>query len=230
MRLINKLSPKRLFRSTKKDRSAVSKFDPLSYSSGSATSLSSSSSESVSSVHKGNQRSPSATAGTGTPTSVLPESSGDWSDFSANFYLEFCHAFKMVDKDKDGVITRSELEALLSKFARKPPSEEEISAMLNEVDGDGDGCVSLETLVSRVEGSGCDEPACEPELRETFDIFDTDQDGRITAEELMAFYREKIGDERCTLEDCRLMIASVDKNGDGFVCFEDFSRMMELQR
>jgi calcium-binding protein CML len=26
------------------------------------------------------------------------------------------------------------------------------------------------------------------------------------------------------------MIAVVDKNGDGFVCFEDFCRMMELQR
>ncbi|KAE8683540.1 triacylglycerol lipase SDP1-like [Hibiscus syriacus] len=230
MKLINKLSPKRLFRSNKKDRSAVSKFDPSSYSSGSATSLSSSSSESVSSVHKGSQHPPSATAGTGTPTSGLPESSGDRSDFPANFYLELCQAFKMVDEDNDGVITRSELEALLSKFARKPPSEEEISAMISEVDGDDDGCVSLETLVSRVEGSAYDEPACEPELRETFDIFDTDDDGRITAEELMAFYREKIGDEQCTLEDCRLMIASVDKNGDGFVCFEDFSRMMELQR
>ncbi|KAK8609141.1 hypothetical protein V6N13_025448 [Hibiscus sabdariffa] len=230
MKLIHKLSPKRLFRSNKKDRSAVSKSDPSSYSSGSATSLSSSSSESVSSVHKGNRHPSSATAGTGTPTSVLPESSDDWSDFPASFYLELCQAFKMVDKDNDGVITRSEFEALLCKFARKPPSQEEISAMLSELGRDGDGCVSLETLVSQVAGSACDEPACEPELRETFDIFDTDHDGRITAEELMAFYREKIGDERCTLEDCRLMIASVDKNGDGFVCFEDFSRMMDLQR
>ncbi|GMI64790.1 hypothetical protein like AT2G41410 [Hibiscus trionum] len=217
MKLINKLSPKRIFRSNKKDRSTVSKFDPSSYSSGSATS----SSESVSSVHKGIQHPSSATAGNGTPTSVLPETSGDWSDFPANFYLELCQAFKMVDKDNDGVITRSEVEALLSKFARQPPSQEEISSALSEVDRDGDGCISLEDLVSQVAGS-----ACEPELRETFDIFDRDHDGRITAEELMAFYREKIGDERCTLEECRLMIEGVDKNGDGFVCFEDFSRMM----
>ncbi|KAE8704667.1 Patatin-like phospholipase family protein isoform 1 [Hibiscus syriacus] len=216
MKLINKLSPKRLFRSDKQSRFTVSRFDPSSYSSGSATS---SSSESASSVHKGIQYPPSATAGNGTPTSVLPEASGGWSDFPANFYLVLSQAVKTVDKDNDGVITRRELEDLLSKFAREPPSQEEMNR-------DGDGCISLEALVSQVAGSGCYEPACEPELRETFDIFDTDHDGRITAEELMAFYREKIGDEGCTLEDCRLMIASVDKNGDGFVCFEDFSKMM----
>ena len=229
MKLINRLSPKRLFRSNKKDRSIVSKFDPSSYSSGSATS-SSPSSGSVSSIHKGHQYPSTATADLGTPTSVLPEISGDWSDFSANFYIELCQAFKIIDKDNDGVITRSELEALLSKVARQPPSGEEVSLMLSEVDGDGDGCISLETLMSKVVGPACDEPAFEPELRETFDIFDTDHDGKITAEELMAFYKEKIEDELCTLEDCRRMIASVDKNGDGFVCFEDFSRMMELQR
>ncbi|XP_022742694.1 probable calcium-binding protein CML36 [Durio zibethinus] len=230
MKLINRLSPKRLFRSNKKDRFVVSKLDPSSYSSGSATSSSSSSSESVPSVHKGNQYLSTGTAGFGTPTSVLPEISGDWSDFSANFYLELCQAFKIIDKDNDGVITRSELEALLSRVARQPLSREEVSLMLSEVYGDGHGCISLETLMSHVVLPACDEPACEPELRETFDIFDTDHDGKITAEELMAFYKEKIGDEQCTLEDCRRMIASVDKNGDGFVCFKDFSRMMEMQR
>ncbi|TYG53888.1 hypothetical protein ES288_D09G145000v1 [Gossypium darwinii] len=229
MNLINRLSPKRLFRSNKKDRSIVSKFDPSSYSSGSAVS-SSSSSESVSSTLKGHQYPSAATAGFVTPTSVLPQTSGDWSDFPANFYLELCQAFKMLDKDNDGVISRSELEALLGKVARQPPSRNEVSLMLSEVDGDGDGYINLETLMNQVVGPACDEPACEPELRETFDIFDTDHDGKITAEELMAFFKDKIGDERCTLEDCRRMIASVDKNEDGFVCFEDFSRMMELQR
>ncbi|MBA0713189.1 hypothetical protein Golax_012232 [Gossypium laxum] len=200
MKLINRLSPKRLFRSNKKDRSIVSKFDPSSYSSGSAVS-SSSSSESVSSTLKGHQYPSAATAGFVTPTSVLPQTSGDWSDFPANFYLELCQAFKMLDKDNDGVISRSELEALLGKVARQPPSRDEVSLMLSEVDGDGGGYINLETLMNQ-----------------------------ITAEELMAFFKDKIGDERCTLEDCRRMIASVDKNEDGFVCFEDFSRMMELQR
>lgn len=104
--------------------------------------------------------------------------------------------------------------------------------MLSEVDHGGDGCISVAALMSRV---GSATVACEPtgdsvsELREVFEFFDTDRDGRITAEELLSFFTS-IGDDRCTLEDCRRMIDGVDKNGDGFVCFEDFSRMMELQR
>jgi calcium-binding protein CML len=99
--------------------------------------------------------------------------------------------------------------------------------MLSEVDRNGEGCISVEALLSRV-GSACG-PACDTELRETFDFFDADHDGKITAEELLSVF-SAIGDERCTLDDCRRMIDGVDKNGDGFVCFEDFSRMMELQR
>lgn len=74
-------------------------------------------------------------------------------------------------------------------------------------------------------GSGSDPD----ELVEAFAVFDTDRDGRISAEELLRVF-QAIGDELCTLEECRRMIESVDRNGDGFVCFEDFSRMMELQQ
>lgn len=160
---------------------------------GSGTSSSSSSSENF---FKPN----SVNTGYGTPTSVLD------SDVREN----------------EGVVTRKELEAILSRIA----SEEEVAMMLSEVDSGGDGFIRLEELMARV-GSG--EAAGESELRETFEFFDADQDGRITAEELHGVFRS-IGDEQCTLEDCRRMIRDVDENGDGFVCFAEFVRMMELQR
>ncbi|XP_022983878.1 probable calcium-binding protein CML36 [Cucurbita maxima] len=104
---------------------------------------------------------------------------------------------------------RKELEALLGLIGAEPPSEEELKMMMSQVDKVG--------------------PACHSELRDTFEIFDADHDGRITAEELFSVF-SAMGDEQCTLEDCRRMIAGVDKNGDGFVCFEDFAVMMECQR
>ncbi|KAF5747958.1 calcium-binding protein CML35 [Tripterygium wilfordii] len=211
---ISKLSPKRLFRS-KKDRSTVSRSDPSSFSSGTTSSASS---DTSSTQHKPR----STNVDVGTPTSVLPEISGDWSDI----YLELLQAFKIIDSDNDGIVSRSELEALLSRLGAQPPSREEVATMVREVDSDGDGCISVEALMSRM-GSAY-EPACDAELREAFEFFDTDHDGRITAEELQGVFAA-IGDGRSTLDDCRRMIAGVDKNGDGFVCFDDFCRMMELQ-
>ncbi|KAL9150788.1 hypothetical protein ABFS82_11G011600 [Erythranthe guttata] len=130
----------------------------------------------------------------------------------------------MIDRDGDGKIKKEELEGLLSRLGAEPPSQEELKLMVSEVDRDGDGCISLEEFYAI--GSAFAPPTCDGELRSTFDFFDSDRDGKITAEELFRVF-ETIGDARCTLEDCRRMIKGVDRNGDGFVCFEDFSLMMD---
>lgn len=133
----------------------------------------------------------------------------------------------MIDSDGDGKIRKEQLEAILTRVGPDPPSEEELISLLNEVDRNGDGCISLEEFGAISSAFG--PPACDDELRNAFDFFDADHDGKITAEELFNVFRT-IGDGRCTLDDCRRMIRGVDKNGDGFVCFEDFCLMMEQQR
>ncbi|KAF7804036.1 putative calcium-binding protein CML36 [Senna tora] len=210
-----KLSPKHLFRS-KKDRSSLSRSDaPSSFSSGTSSSSSSDGSSSTT-LNPAN----AALVGSSTPTSVLP----DWSDNQC----DFVEAFRLIDRDNDGFVSREELEAVLTRLgAAQPLSQEEVTMMLSEVDEEGRGCISVEAIMNRV-GAACG-PVCESdELREAFDVFDTDHDGKISAEELMRVFKA-IGEERCTLEECRRMIEGVDRNGDGFVCFDDFSRMMELQ-
>ncbi|KAI3677998.1 hypothetical protein L6452_37275 [Arctium lappa] len=214
MKIATKINPKNLFRS-KKNRS-VSRSDPSSF--GSYTTTSSGSPEPSHRHHK------SKSSGVATPTSVLREiSSDEWSEISTDVQLELVQAFRFIDSDGDGRITRSELEAVLNGIG----GSEELSLMVSEVDRDGDGIITLEEFGAI--SSAFAPPACDTELREVFKFFDADEDGRITAEELFAVFNS-IGEGRCTLEECRSMISSVDKNGDGFVCFEDFSRMMEQQR
>lgn len=213
----HRLSPKRLFRS--KSKASVTRSDPSSFSSNASSSSSDGS--------YGNLKQPGPAA---TPISVLP--GGDWSQISGDrdFYSELIQAFKLIDRDDDGVVSRGDLAKLLSRLSPEPPSQEEVSLMLREVDGGGDddGCISLEELASRVAGTSGEGSVETEEMREVFEFFDADRDGKITAEELHRVFGV-IGDERCTIEECRRMIATVDRNGDGFVCFEDFSRMMELQ-
>ncbi|KAI3682352.1 hypothetical protein L1987_82280 [Smallanthus sonchifolius] len=219
MKLASKIS---LFRSKK--RSTVSRSESSSFDSSITTS---SGSPDSSHHHK------SKSNGVATPTSVLPThlhdiSSDELSEISADVQYELVQAFRIMDADGDGRITRSELEALLSRIGGSEPiSPEELSLMLNEIDSDGDGSISLQEF--GVISSAFGPPSCDDELRGAFEFFDTDHDGMITADELFAVFKS-IGDGRCTLEDCRRMISSVDKNGDGFVCFEDFTRMMEQQR
>ncbi|KAI9160595.1 hypothetical protein LWI28_009811 [Acer negundo] len=217
---INKLSPKRIFGS-KKDKYEVSRSDPSSFSSGSSASSTDSSSSA------NNNKPTSKTYKPATPTSVLPQASGDWSDISTDLLSDLSQALRLLDKDNDGIVSRTQLETLLRRLGAHPPTGEELSLMLSEVDRDGDGCIPVDVLMNQVAGS--QEPAAETELRETFNVFDTDQDGKITAEELQSVFSD-LGDERCTLDECRRMIEVVDKNGDGFVCFEDFLSMMELHR
>nr|GMD39838.1 probable calcium-binding protein CML36 [Ipomoea batatas] len=219
-------NPKKLFKS-RKSRSVSRSDDPSSFSSGTTSSSASDSYDSVNGFKNKKKKN-----GLSTPTSVLPAlsseiSAEEWSEISSEVYAELVQAFKLIDRDDDGKIKREELEALLSRVGAEPVSEEELRMMLSEVDRDGDGCISLEEFSAL--SSAFAPPACDSEMRAAFDFFDTDHDGKITAEELFSVFKT-IGDSRCTLEDCRRMIRGVDRNGDGFVCFEDFSRMMEQQR
>ncbi|KAK9065720.1 hypothetical protein SSX86_015121 [Deinandra increscens subsp. villosa] len=220
MKLAGKIHPRHLFRS-KKSRS-VSRSDPSSFSSYATTS--SASPESIVSKSRSN--------GIATPTSVLPTreiSSDEWSEVSTDVQFELVQAFRFIDRDGDGRITREELEAVLNGIGgseRRPLIREELSLMLNEIDKNGDGFITLEEFGAISSAFG--PPSGDNELRDVFEFFDTDHDGLITADELFAVFRS-LGDGRCTLEECRSMIRNVDRNGDGFVCFEDFSRMMDPQ-
>ncbi|XP_072996640.1 probable calcium-binding protein CML35 [Typha latifolia] len=106
-------------------------------------------------------------------------------------------------------ISRRDAEAVLRRFCPDPPTEEEVAALEAAVEelAAGEASAALE------------------EIREAFDVFDVDGDGRISPEELLGVF-VAIGDEECTIKDCRRMIAGVDTNGDGFVGFDDFVRMM----
>ncbi|XP_068660183.1 probable calcium-binding protein CML36 [Aristolochia californica] len=198
-----KLTLRPLFRSSsKKKNRSVSRSDPPSFGSGSSTSSSSSDLKE-------------------TPKSVLQP---NWCDFDSRLD-EVVEIFKLIDRDGDGKISRLEVEHVFRRLGVEAPTEEELSVILAEADRDGDGCISLEEFGALSSALG---PAAGDELRDAFDYFDADRDGKISAEELFGVLTT-IGDERCTLEDCRRMIVGVDTDGDGFVCFQDFAKMMEKQ-
>ncbi|CAD6269002.1 unnamed protein product [Miscanthus lutarioriparius] len=110
---------------------------------------------------------------------------------------------------KPPAVTQEELEVALRRVVS---SEEELAEMLAEAD--------TGLVVDAVAAAGD-----EGDHREAFAVFDADGDGRISAKELRAVLAS-LGDDYYSVDDCRRMIGGVDVDGDGFVCFDEFSRMM----
>ncbi|MCL7031804.1 hypothetical protein MKW94_005725 [Papaver nudicaule] len=182
---LTKYHRRNLFRS-KKSKSSVSRTDDPRFGSGSSLASSDASSSSAN-LKEGSS--------SGTPTSILPvnnpflvqsKSGLEEEEWSVETHFELVEAFKLIDKDGDGRITRSELESVLQRVggAGEPPNKDEVMTIFSVIDTDGDGFITLEEFTAI---SSAFEPAVGSELRDVFDFFDTDKNGNISAEELGVF-------------------------------------------
>jgi len=160
--------------------------------------------------------------------------------FSSSSFLEmelssqFHQVFKLIDSNGDGKISASELSEVLACLGyNKCSAAKEAECMVRVLDFNGDGFVDLdEFMVVVMNGMEKEEKDEEEEekidgyLMDAFLLFDSDKNGLISAKELHRVLLN-LGCENCSLRECKRMIKGVDKNGDGFVDFEEFRCMMQ---
>ncbi|MBA0708792.1 hypothetical protein Golax_023884 [Gossypium laxum] len=122
---------------------------------------------------------------------------------------EFREVFCLIDKDSDGFISMEELASVIQTLDDASPIKEDQNMMMmmmviNKADDiERKGKIDFEDFViimaRKMQENVVDE------LKEAFKVFDRDQDGFISANE---------------------MIREADLDGDGVVSFDEFARMM----
>ncbi|XP_055815020.1 probable calcium-binding protein CML23 [Solanum dulcamara] len=141
--------------------------------------------------------------------------------------------FKFIDANGDGKISPLELTEILLSVGHHQElkaAEEIAEVMVKEMDCDGDGLVDLDEFLN-VMGVEKDQlfgdyvRNIDEIIRQVFLVFDVDKNGLISAKELRRVLIS-LGCVNCSVKECRRMIKGVDKDGDGFVNFEEFKQMM----
>ena len=134
-------------------------------------------------------------------------------------------AFRKIDANCDGTISKDELAVLLMEL--KPEwSETDVDRLFTAADVDNDGCGTIEyvefmTMMTHMILNR--DP--KDEILKAFRLFDDDETGKISFKNLKRVAKE-LG-ERMTDEELQEMIDEADRDGDGEVNEEEFLRIMK---
>lgn len=138
--------------------------------------------------------------------------------------------FEAFDTDGSGGISMSELRSWLQSLGYTPLNQN-LQDIFNEVDKDDsselDFCELFDFMMIYLQREGFRKEAVE-DMRKTFQRFDDDGSGEISALELADLFRD-LG-YTCSLDQLHVYVSKVDANGSNQLDFREYLRLMRLHR
>ena len=147
--------------------------------------------------------------------------------------LEYKDVFVLFDVDGNGKIDIEEFKDVMRAFGYIDVPDEEVLHMLEFVDADGSGEIDFDEfvqLMERTAGSNENQNKMNGmnksrDWQIAFDIFDTDRDGILSAEDLASSLRS-FG-RQISRQEAQDMIDSVGRSTRGYLTLKDFIWKLE---
>lgn len=134
---------------------------------------------------------------------------------------DLTNAFKLLDKNGDGKVSKDELLVIYKEIVGGVNPEKEVEYIMSQVDTDGSGFIDYTEFI---QASLSKEVMLSKEnLLKAFGVFDTDGSGSITAAEIAEILSEgKVGEDAVW----QGILKQVDKNGDGEIDLKEFQALL----
>lgn len=131
--------------------------------------------------------------------------------------------FKSVDSDEDGAITADEFKTAMDTLREQRKSQPDAANGMGRPSGPPPG---------GMRGAGGPPPSAEEEAEEVFDDLDTNKDGTVSIEELMASLVEESESNGGTAavgqaDELKKLFEAVDGDGDGSISKAELTTVFE---
>ena len=137
-----------------------------------------------------------------------------------------CKLFNQIDKSGDGKITKAELLRGLSERYKSDTLENDVEEIYKNLDMDNNGYIGYEEFVRAAVSK--EYFVKDNVLKFAFRYFDKDASGEITFDEIEALFSQSISDKTKVHETLVNIIKEVDRNNDGKINFDEFSKVMKM--
>jgi len=162
-------------------------------------------------------------------TSLSQQKFVDFREDLVSLYSIFCR----YDLDRSGTLSRTEIDSMLKEFGLTTRSAQEradIENILRDKDRNADGVFSFPEFLEVVRQIRCSrQEKSKREQLARFDRYDRDKSGFLCAAEVsllladLGFVPQNFKEQ----EELGLLISSVDKDGSGFIDFQEFQTLSQ---
>lgn len=134
---------------------------------------------------------------------------------------ELTNAFKLLDKNGDGKVSKEELLVVYKDIAGSVNAEKDVDNIMRNVDTDGSGFIDYTEFIQA--SLNKEIMFSKANLEKAFSLFDKDKNGNITAEEIAEIFSSgELGEDNMW----KGILKQVDINGDGLIDLKEFHSIL----